>query len=596
MMSANQATETRTAYLRLLKDIRHFWPLLLLTAVGGVLYSASDSYAIYLMKPIINQGLTDKNVAFLKWMAFLVLILFAARGIGSFLSSYYINVLGAYVVRDFRKRLYHKFMLLPALFYAKYSTGKLLSKMLYNVDQITDASSSVLITIVQDGAFVMGLLITMLVISWKLTMIIFGAAPFLAIFILWVSKRFRRLSQKTQTAMGDLTHFSEESIRGYQEIRLFGAQQKCEQRFKKTLDFTIRQQVKTALTNALSSPAIQFLGAIVLSVIILIVANIAEHSDQWVSAGAFAAYLGSMLAILKPVKNLTNVNVQIQKAMAAVTDLYDVLDWDVEKEYGQNVFISSDLSKAKLTVKNVAFSYPNQKISAISDISFELVPGKTLALVGASGAGKTTLVKLLTRFYEPFSGEIVYDGQAIQTYSLQAWRSNIAMVSQNVILFDDTILANIALGVPEDQIVVSEVIEAAKLANAWSFIEVLPDGIYSCIGENGNRLSGGQRQRIAIARALMKKSSILILDEATSALDNKSESLIQNALEKLMQNKATLVIAHRLSTIEKADMILVMDKGCIVERGTHSKLLSQAGVYAKLYYKAQNDSGVIRDE
>jgi subfamily B ATP-binding cassette protein MsbA len=490
--------------------------------------------------------------------------------------------LGANVVIKYRVEIFNKYLHLPASFYDKNSSGKLLSRLLYNIDQIQNATGNVLITIAQDGAFAIGLLTVMIVVSWKLSLTVLIVIPFLAVFISWISKRFRRLSKNTQDAMGDVTHTAEESIKSYKEIKVFGGQRSQSEKFYKNIRYTYKQQMKTLVTDSLSSPFIQIIGAVILSVVVYLAAEMSSGAQQWMTAGSFISFFTAMLAILKPVKNLTKVNSTIQKALAAVEDLYLILDADNEKDDGKRVLQDC---KGIVEFKSVEFGYDDHNV--LRDISFKVNPGETIALVGKSGGGKSTLVNLIPRFYDPISGSILIDGIDITDISLENLRANISLVSQNVNLFEDTVYNNISFGLNKEPQDAEAVIRAAELAHAIDFINDLPEGMCSNVGENGLSLSGGQRQRIAIARAILKDAPILILDEATSALDNESEKIVQLALENLMQNKTTFVVAHRLTTIRNADKIMVVDHGEVVEVGSHKELLELKGFYFDLYQKSE---------
>ncbi len=574
---------THQLYKRLLWEVRHLWPLLLLSVIGGIIYSACDAYAIYLTKPLINEGFhPETGPQFLKYLAILLLILFVFRGIGSFCSTFFMGTLSANVVRKFRHQIFAKFLNLPASYYDQHNSGKLLSKLLYNVTQVTSATGSAVTKVVQDGAFVIGLLVNLIIISWQLSLIVLVAVPFLGGFIAYVSKRFRRLSRRTQDAMGDITHSAQEALDNYKEIRIFSGSEYQQQKFDQVLEYTYQQQIKIRLLDAVSSPVVQIMGAIALAVIIYTVATVGlakEGSQGWLTAGGFVAFFSSMMAMLKPVKSLTQVNATIQKAVAATEGIFDIIDTPPEVDQGHYTLPPV---KGSVELRNVDFAYSKDGGYALRDISLNVDAGQTVALVGQSGSGKTTLVNLIARFYNPTHGTITIDGVDIENVTLTSLRRQVSLVAQDVNLFDDTIYHNIAYGAQE-LATEADVIAAAKSANAWDFIQALPNGLATHVGQNGLGLSGGQRQRIAIARALLKNAPILILDEATSALDTESERVVQQALERLMANRTTFVIAHRLSTVEHADTIIVLDQGTLVEQGTHQSLLAAQGTYARLH-------------
>lgn len=571
-------------YRRLLWEVRHLWPLLVISIIGSIVYSGANSYAMYLLKPLLNEGFTSSGIthqsgAVLRYLAIVLVFLFVLRGLGSYFSSYYMGKLGARVVFSFRQRIFGRFLDLPASYYDKSSSGKLLSRLLYNVDQVTNATGSAIITVFQDGTFVIGLLCVMFFVSWQLSISILVVGPFLALFIVWLSRRFRNISRQTQRAMGDVTHMAEEALNSYKEIRIFGGQKIQQERFDKNLQYTYRQQVKIMFLDGISSPIIQFFGAIILGTILFIVSFVGVKDGGWLDAGGFVAFFAAMMAILKPIKNLTSVNATIQKAVAATEDIFDLLDHLPEVDCGTKTL---DKVKGEVVVDNVTFAYEGAEAPALNQMSLTVKSGQTVALVGRSGSGKTTLVNILMRFYQQQQGDVKIDGVSTTELTLENLRSHCSMVSQNVNLFDDTVFNNIAFG-KKGEATEEEVIQAAKDANAWEFISKLPLGLQTPAGHNGCNFSGGQRQRIAIARALLKDAPILILDEATSALDNESERAVQQALTRLMANRTTFVVAHRLSTVEHADMIVVMDRGRIIEQGNHAELLALDGAYAQLY-------------
>lgn len=571
-------------YRRLLWEVRHLWPLLVISIIGSIVYSGANSYAMYLLKPLLNEGFTSSGItqesgAVLRFLAVILVFLFVLRGIGSYLSSYFMGKLGANVVYSFRKRMFGRFLDLPAAYYDKSSSGKLLSRLLYNVDQVTNATGNAIITVFQDGTFVIGLLCVMFFVSWQLSISVLIVGPFLALFIVWLSRRFRNISRQTQKSMGDVTHMAEEALNSYKEIRIFGGQKIQQERFDKSLSYTYRQQVKIMFLDGISSPVIQFFGAIILGAILFIVSYVGVKDGGWLDAGGFVAFFAAMMAILKPIKNLTSVNATIQKAVAATEDIFDLLDHHPELDKGTKAL---ETVKGEVVLENIVFAYSEYAEPALDHLSLMVKPGQTIALVGRSGSGKTTLVNLLMRFYQQQQGDVKIDGVSTTDLTLENLRSHCSMVSQNVNLFDDTLFNNIAFG-KKGNVTEEEVIRAAKDANAWEFISQLPRGLQTPAGHNGCNFSGGQRQRIAIARALLKDAPILILDEATSALDNESERAVQQALIRLMANRTTFVVAHRLSTVEHADVIVVMDKGRIVEQGNHLELIALDGMYAQLY-------------
>ncbi|GAB4221753.1 MAG: lipid A export permease/ATP-binding protein MsbA [Francisella sp.] len=575
-----------TLYKRLLLQVKHLWYFLVLAAIGSIFFSAADASMIYLINPILNHGfgsngeVTKQSATVLMLLGVGMVGLLALRSVGSFISQYFIGSLGQKVVYKFRKDIYKRFMDLPASFFDKHSAGQIISRLLYNVDQVTEATSTAIITVVQDGSFVIGLVIVMFVSSWQLSLFLIIIGPFLGLFISFINKKFRNLSRNTQSSMGNVTHIAEETIRNYKEIRIFGAQQKQQSKFFKNLDYTYSQQIRTIILDSLTSPVIQIIASLVLAFSLFTIAIFGTNEgggSSWLTAGSFASFFAAAAAILKPIKNLTKVNVVIQKAVAATEDIFYIMDYPAEKETG-----NKKLNKVKgdLTINDLSFSFGDYKV--LNGINIDIKAGQTVALVGKSGSGKTTLTSIISRFYTQNSGEILLDGVDIRDLTLENLRSHLSLVSQNINLFDDTVYNNIAFGLPRE-VSEEEVIDALKRANAYDFVQELSDGIHTNIGNNGSKLSGGQRQRIAIARALLKNAPILIFDEATSALDNESERVVQKALENLTKSCTTIIIAHRLSTVENADKIVVMDNGKIVESGKHKELLEKGGFYTKLY-------------
>lgn len=582
----SEKEQTSILYKRLLKEVKHLWPFLLIAAIGSIFFSMSDASMIYLINPILNHGfgpggdITQKSASVLMLMGVAMVFLLFLRAIGSFISEYFIGMLGQKVVYKFRKDIFKRFMNLPSSFFDKHSSGQILSRLLYNVDQVTAATSTAVISLVQDGTFVIGLIIVMVISSWQLSLFLILVGPILAVFITIINKKFRSLSRNTQSSMGSVTHVSEETLRNYKEIRIFGGQEKTLNKFDNNLFYTYSQQVKTIALDSLTSPIIQIIASFVLAFSLFTIATFGvgdENSSSWLTAGSFASFFASAAAILKPIKNLTKVNVVIQKAVAATEDIFYILDYPAERETGTKEL--KDV-KGNLSIKNVSFAFGEKKV--LDGISVDIKSGEKVAFVGRSGSGKTTLTSIISRFYTQQSGEITLDGVNTSELTLQNLRSHLSMVSQNVHLFDDSVYNNVAFGL-DREVSEDEIILALEKANALDFVNELADGMHTSIGSNGSMLSGGQRQRISIARALLKNAPVLIFDEATSALDNESERVVQQAIENLTNSRTTLIIAHRLSTVENADKIVVMDNGKVVECGPHADLISNGGLYSRLY-------------
>ncbi|MBA2655165.1 MAG: lipid A export permease/ATP-binding protein MsbA [Gammaproteobacteria bacterium] len=566
--------ESANIYKRLLASLKPYIGIFALGIVATILESLAGAGFVALIKPIIDRGFIAHDMKFIHWLPFIVVGIFFFKGILSFASNYYVNKVGRRVITDFRQRIFNHLLKLPASFYDKQTSGQLLSLMIYNVEQIAEATTFALLTVFQEGFLVIGFLCVMFMNSWQLSSLFLIATPLIAWIIRYTSKRMQLLSSNVQKAMGQVTHVAEEAIEGYKVIRTFGGEEYEKKKFYDTTELNQHREMKIIVTDTIGSSTVQLLAAIPISCILFL----AALPSLKVSAGSFVAILGAMVSLLTPLRRLSRVNSTIQKGIAGAKSIFELLDVETEKDRGQ---ISLTKARGEIEFRNVYFGYENNQKNVLNSISFHINPGETIALVGRSGSGKTSLVNLLPRFYEHNAGQICIDAIDVREYRLNDLRRQFAFVSQQVNLFNDTIANNIAYGIFEN-VTLERIKEAADAACALEFIQKLPDGFNTFIGENGVLLSGGQRQRIAIARALIKDAPILILDEATSALDNESERYIQIALEKLMQNRTTIIIAHRLSTIEKADRILVLEEGKIVETGTHQELLISNGYYTKL--------------
>lgn len=568
-----------------LQTFKRLWPMikpfkagLIASGIALVFNALADSGLIYLLKPLLDDGFGKANHSFLKIMAFVVVGMIILRGVTNFISNYCLAWVSGKVVMTMRRRLFKHLMFMPVSFFDRNSTGKLLSRITYDSEMIASSSSGSLITIVREGAYIISLLAVMFYTSWELTLVLFVIGPIIAVLITIVSKIFRKLSKNLQDSMGELTATTEQMLKGHKVVISFGGQFVEEERFNKVSNNMRRKGMKMVTADSISDPVVQIIASFAL-VAVLFLATTPLIAEDNLSAGSFTVVFSSMLAMMRPLKSLTNVNSQFQRGMAACQTLFAILDLEPEKDSGS---YKAEPAKGALEFKNVSFAYQGKEELALNNISFSLPAGKTVALVGRSGSGKSTIANLVTRFYDIEQGEILLDGVNIQDYRLSNLRENCAVVSQQVHLFNDTIANNIAYAA-QDKYSREEIIAAAKAAYALEFIEKLPQGFDTVIGENGASLSGGQRQRLAIARALLRNSPVLILDEATSALDTESERAIQSALDELKKDRTVIVIAHRLSTIENADEILVIDHGEIRERGNHRALLEQNGAYKQLY-------------
>ena len=574
------AKESIKIYHRLMKYVWPFWPAFVIAAIGNVICSSMDAYAVYFLKPLLDKGFVGRDAHFLSILPLIIIGIFLLRGIGNILSTYFTGYVSKKMVLILREQMFTHIMHLPAKFFDHSASARLLTKLTYNVDQIIQATGNTFTTLVQQSCFLAGLIAVMFITNWHLTLLIFLVLPFLVALVKYVSNRFRKLSRRIQSAVGDVMHIAEQSIIGYREVKIFGVEQQQIQQFDKSVEYNFIQEMKITLTDALNSPIIQIFCSIILAVVIYFAVD--RSGGNIMSAGSFAALISAMLASFKPIRDLSQVNNNIQRGLAAAEGIFQLLDEPAEADTGQKII---QKAHGNIHLENVSFRYHADSAITLDNISLEIPAGKTVAFVGRSGAGKSSLVSLLLRFYTPTQGKILLDDIDMQEIKLCNLRSQFAMVSQHVTLFDDTILYNVAYGSSQNASE-EDAIKALKTAHAWEFVQRLPQGIKTIVGENGFNLSGGQRQRIAIARAILKQAPILILDEATSALDNESERAIQSALQELRRNHTVLVIAHRLSTIENADLIVVMDQGKIIEQDTHAELLKQRGLYAQLHASA----------
>lgn len=557
----------------------YVWPFryaFMLAILGNILYGVVDAGLTKLFQPLINEGFVNQNKVFIRYIPFILVGAFILRGIAAVLSTFFMGWVGRHVVMNIRQAMFKHLLRLPTSYYDKTTTGEILSKIIYNVEQVADATTDALTVLVRESCMAIGLVVVMLSISWRLTLLFVIVAPLMAVIMDVVSKRMRSVSSRVQGSMGGVAHVAEEAIEGQKVIKAFGGEKYEFGQFERVTQYNRRQEMKMIAIAAISTPLVQLIGSISLAVTVyLATLNPQDGLKTAITPGEFTAMLGAMFFLLKPIKQLTKVNSNIQKGLAGATSIFAFLDEPAEQDEGKQELIQV---RGQVTFNDVTFSYDNEH-SALDKITFDVKPGETVAIVGRSGGGKSTLVNLLPRFYES-TGNILIDGISVKEVPLNNLRSQIAIVSQHVTLFNDTIARNIAYG--KEDVAIEDIVNAAHSAHAMDFIERLPEGLDTVIGENGVRLSGGQRQRIAIARAILKKAPILILDEATSALDTESERYIQAALDKLMKQCTTLVIAHRLSTIENASRIIVIDQGKIIEMGTHDELIRQNGHYAQL--------------
>ena len=567
----------KVLYLRLL---RYAWRYKLAFALGIfslVIWSATNTGFLASIRQVIDDGFIKQSPDKLTQLPLLLFGLMALRAVSGFVSNFSMRWLGRHVVEDLRRDTFKRLMQLPVGFYDANSAGLIVSKLTFDAEQMSGACTKVVLTVVRDSFTALGILGYMLYLDWRLTLVFALIAPLMALYIKKMTPKLRVAGKQVQQSVGDMTQVAEEAIAGQRIVKIFGATDYEFERFANVAAKNRRMQIRVGRLSGLSSMVVELLAAMALGLIVY-------YAIGRFSAGEFAAFVGALLMLIAPIKNLAAINEDLQLSLVAAQSVFGVMDTATEVNEG-----SKEITRAKgdIEFKNVTLSYVNAKRPALNNLSFSIQPGEKLALVGRSGGGKTTLVNLLPRFYELQQGLVLLDGIDIRALELKNLRSQFSLVSQDVILFNDTIFNNIAYGVLRNA-TEAEVIEAAKAAHAWDFISQLPNGLQNEIGDRGVRLSGGQRQRIAIARAILKNAPILLLDEATSALDTESEQHVQAALDTLMLNRTSIVIAHRLSTIENADRILVIDQGEIVESGSHQQLIALNGYYTKLYQKEFN--------
>ena len=552
--------------------------------IGMLGYASIDVYFLSKLQPLVDEGLAGANADFMKWAPLFIISAFIIRGVAHFVANYCLAWVGNNVVADLRQKLFEHIMSMPVAFHDQQSTGALISKITFDTEQVLNSVSKSILVMVQQSAFVLGLLGLMFYMSWQLSLIFLLITPVIALIVSVVSKRFRKVSKSIQGAMGEVTTAAEQTFNGHKVVLTFGGQQREFARFAKINKYNRQQRMKMQATKSASVPIIQVIASFALAFVFYAITS--DTLSDNISPGTFVSVITYMTMLLRPLKMLTTVNSEFQQGMAACVSIFSILDHEKEKDTGvKNITRAS----GTLSFNHVNFSYhtkgeidkEHELKLALNDLTFDLAPGETLALVGRSGSGKSTASSLLLRFYDATSGEILIDNTNIEQFKLKDLRKQFSYVSQQVVLFNDTLANNIAYGKPDAS--AAEIIAAAKNAHVMEFAENMDHGLETNIGENGALLSGGQRQRVAIARALLCDAPFLILDEATSALDTESERHIQDALQTLQQNRTSIVIAHRLSTIENADKIIVMEQGKIVEQGNHKSLLEKQGAYAKLH-------------
>jgi ATP-binding cassette, subfamily B, bacterial MsbA len=576
-------------YLRLLGYVKPYWRIFLVSILGMVISAATEPLLPALLKPMLDGAFIQKDNVVIKFAPLIILVIFFVRGVASFMGTYAISWVGNKMVMDLREEMFHKLLTLPTPFYDDHATGNLISKLTFDVAQVTVAATNVVTVVVRDFIIIFGLLGWLFYLNWKLTLLSLVMLPLIAFIVRIINSRLRNASRDSQQAMGDITQVIEESIAAHKVVKLFGGQQYERVRFSDQVNWVRRHNMKQAMAASCNVPIVQMIASFALAAIVYL-ATLQSGSDE-ATVGGFISFIAAMMMLTAPIKRLTGVSEYLQRGLAASESVFELLDTPGEIDTEK-----MDIGRAKggIEFEHVSLSYERDDRQALRDVCLKIPVGQTVALVGASGSGKSTLANLVPRFYLPDSGRITLDGFDIAALSLSSLRANIALVSQEVVLFNNTLAANITYGQMRE-VSEEEIIAAAQAAHAMEFIREMPQGLQTMVGERGVKLSGGQRQRIAIARAILKNAPILILDEATSALDSESERHVQAALETLMRGRTSLVIAHRLSTIEKADRIVVLQKGEIVEMGTHDELLVKNGVYAQLHHTQFGVTGEMQE-
>lgn len=580
-MSKNINTSSRQIYFRLLTYLKPYWRRVALAMAAMLTIAGLEPLLPALMQPLVDESLIGKNAESMLWVPLALLGVFVAKGLAEYLAGVLSQGVAQAVIADLRQAMFAKLMSIPIARQQALGSANLLSRVTFDVTQVSTALSTVWLVLIRDTLILIGLLGFLLYTSWQLTLFIVMIAPVVAWIIRKASGLMRTSSAEVQRSMGRVTHLLDEALTGRREISIYAGQAREQARFAQTVTQLYQQSMSIVKVSSANVPLVQVLAAIAVACVLYVATQLSAQS--LLTPGQLIAFITAMSMLFEPIRRLTGINEPLQKGLSAAISVFHLLDEPDEPDQSDVVQSEHVAVTGALSLVNLSYAYTEQSVLAVDDLNVSIKAGETLALVGSSGSGKSTLVNLLCRFVEPTSGQILCDGQDIQQMGLSDWRQSLALVSQHIVLFDDSIASNIAYGcLSSDQIDWDRLELAAKAAHAWAFIQQLPQGFHTPVGEGGARLSGGQRQRLALARAFYKDAPILILDEATSALDTESESLISQALQALKGKKTVIVIAHRLATVQSADHILVLAHGRIAEQGTHHTLMAQAGVYAGL--------------
>ncbi len=565
-------------YKRIWSYMSAHWKRFLISIAAMAVAAATEPAFARVLKYLIDSGFTDRNKTAMYVIPIIVVGIFLLRGLASYVNDYNTTWLSSSIVEEMRQSMFKRLLKLPVQYYDNNNSGRIISRVVFDVTQITEAGFNLLTVTIKDGVTIIGLLALLFYTNWQLTIFCVVTLPFVLVLVRILSKRLRKLGKTNQSEIGVMTQILSEAVQGQKIVKLFGGQDYETTRFHQSIANIKRNSVKQKATASLNTGLSQFLVSISLAMILYFAT--ARSAALNFTAGDFVSFISAVALVFAPMKRITSVTQSLQTGLAAAESVFSFIDSTEEEDSGNR-----ELSRVSgtISIQNLSFKYPSSERQILDNVNLEIKAGENVALVGSSGSGKTTLANLIPRFYHPQQGRIMVDNISLEDVTLESLRANIALVSQEVILFNDTVYNNIAYGTFGGKSTYEEVMQAAKQANALEFIEQLAEGMNTMIGENGTRLSGGQKQRLAIARAILKNAPILILDEATSALDNQSEKLVQEALERLMHNRTTVVIAHRLSTIQNADKIVVLERGNIVEIGKHDELLAKNGVYASLY-------------